>query len=559
MSSRPMALPSLSGLALRAHAPAHTGVGGEGRKRTREDVCATLRAQFAAVQKTLSDESGPKENIVSALTNALNGATNLLWDSDSDWDYEFNVCVLDVVMEYLGVVVDAAKGFSSTNSEEKTMSYEALKLLASVALHGNRAQVERLDTAGCVTLGIRALRQRAASEDFPLEETVHILASVARETTQWLEDMTNGIDVLWELLKDEDMSFGVRTDAIRILESIVEAGDEYNGKFRVYEHDNLEMWKLYTEVLDDTKRQAWFLEPTEPNGCNAVADILADPSKMRALLEAHPNVYDAIVRMREDAKSCWPFFEDQKKAAIDAMLGSRGYQTAAALSSHAPSLVAAIALAKTLRGEAEAAINDYLALIASPQLTLYTDDELIRKIETEQAKLKSMQAAGSSVQSGARQQLEDQVRAMNAELDRRREAARDLVAATVEQAAQRGELATLRKSIGECHDFLERVSVNEDQKWSKPDLVTIASDVHRAVEGVYKGYERVKDIPLLLHRLDMAHGPFRNDDSDPLGGVPKQLQELRQALQETERRVAEGPYTLHDMNQAARMQPRNTA
>ena len=549
-----MALPSLSRLALRAHAPApaHTGVGEETRKRTREDVCAALRAQFAAVTWPEAQE----ENIVSALTNALNGATNLLSDSDSDLDEKLSVCALDVVMDYLGVVVDAAKGFSSTNSEEKTVSYEALKLLSSVATHCNRAEARRLETAGCVTLGIRALRQRTVSEAFPLEAVVSLLTMVAADTHLWVEDMMNGIDVLWELVKDEDMSFEVRTHAIQILEWIVVAGDEYNGKFRVYEHGNLQMWKLYREVLDDTERP---VSPTGPNGCNDLARTLADPYKMRALLEAHPNVYDAIVRMREDSKSCWPFFEDQKKAAIDAMLGSRGYQTAAALSSHAPSLVAAIALAKTLRDEADAAIKDYLALIASLKLTLYTDDELIRKIATEQAKLKSMQAAGSSVQSGARQQLEDQVRAMNAELDRRREAVQDFVAATVVQAAKRGELATLRKSIGECHDFLERVSVNEDQKWSKPDLVEIASGVHTAVEGVYKGYERVKDIPLLLHRLDVAHGPFRNDDSYPLGGVPKQLQELRQELQETERRVAEGPYTLHDMNQAARMQPPNPA
>ena len=471
-----MALPSLSGLALREHAPAHTGAG---EKRNREDVCAALRAQFAAVHKKTSyNKSGPKENVVSALTNALGYATNLLSGSDDDANYELTVCVLDVVMEYLGVVVDAAKRFS--------MSYEALKLLSSVAIRCDGAQADRLVTAGCVTLGINALRQRAVSEDFPLEATVLLLVMVANNTTSWVEDMMNGIDVLWELMKDEDISFEVRTYAFQILEMIADFGDEHNGKFHVYEHGNLKMWKLYMEMLDDTKRP---VSSIGPNGCNAVARGLVDPEKMRALLEAHPNVYDAVARMREDAKSCWSYFDEKTKAAIDAMLGSRGYQTVAALSPHAPSLVAAVALAKTLHGEAEAVIDAYQALFVSPS-------------------------------------LEPQVQ--------------DLVAATVEQAARSGELATLRASVAECE---KRVAASEG-------AFGAALQVHKAAEGVFRGYKRAEGIVKMVHRLQAAHDP------NPLGEAPNEdVERLREELFATETLATgeESPFSAHETNRLARM------
>ena len=491
-----MALPSLSGLALRAHAPAHTGMGEE-RKRAREDVCAALRAQFAAVHRALYHKSGSKENVVSALTNALRLATGHLLDSDNDMDFELNDCVLDVVMEYLGVVVDAAKRFSSTNSEEKAMSYEALTLLSTVAIHCDGAQSERLDIAGCVTIGIRALRQRAVSEAFPLEAVVTLLVMVASNTTKWVEDMMNGIDVLWELVKDEDAGSEVRTEAVQILEWIAEAGDRYNGKFYVYEHGNLEMCKLYIEVLADIDGAS-----TEPNGCNAVARTLADPKKMRALLEAHPNLYDAMARMREDAKSCWPRFGDVTKAAIDAMLGSRGYQMAAALSSHAPSLVAAVALAKTLHGEAEAVIHDYQELFASSPLA---------------------------------------------------PPAQDLVAATVRQAAFRGELATLRASEAECKTRLARVAASEGvegavlQEAGYPLVLT----VHKAVEGIFRGHERVMGIVKVVHGLQAAHDP------NPLGEAPNEdLERLRKVLSATEALATseESPFSAHETDRLARMQ-----
>ena len=497
-----MALPSLSGLALRAHAPAHTGGGEEARKRAREDVCAMVRDVLEAVRRALF-ESGPIDQAITA----LDISTRLLSNSAPDPDVHLTDSLLDVVMEKLGVLVDAAKRFSSPNSEERTMSYKALELLCSVSIHCNRAQAERLETAGCVTLGIRALRQRTVSEAFPLEEVVSLLIMVASNTTNWVEDMMNGIDVLWELLKDEDTSFVVCTDAIQILELICgEKGNRYNGKFRVYEHGNLQMWKLYTEVLDDTKRT---VSPTEPNGCNAVADILADPSKMRALLEAHPNVYDAIVRMREDAKSCWPFFEDERKAAIDAMLRSRGYQTAAALSSHAPSLVAAIALAKTLRGEAEAAIDDYQALFESSSLAPQ---------------------------------------------------AQDLVAATVEQAAKRGELEKMRASEAEIEYRLARVAASEAQLRQllvEGDVLQEAGyplvlNVHEAVEGVFRGYERVMGIVKVVHRLQAAHDP------NPLGKAPNEdVERLREELFATETLATSetSPFSAHETNRLARMRP----
>jgi len=499
MSSRPMALPSLSGLALRAHAPAHTGVGEE-RKRAREDACAALRAQFAALNQTLFDVSGSTENIVSALTNALRDTTTILSDSNSDWDDKTIVCVFKVVMEHLGVVVYAAKRFSSTNSEEKTMSYEALKLLSHVATHCNRAEAGRLETAGCVTIGIRALRQRAVSEAFPLEAVVSLLTMVATDTLLWVEDMMNGIDVLWELVKDEDTDFKVRTNAIQILELIVIAGDEYNGKFRVYEHGNLKMWKLYMEVLDDTKRPVAHIGP---HGCNAVARTLADPKKMRALLEAHPNVYDAVARMREDAKSCWSYFDDKIKAAIDAMLGSRGYQTVAALSSHAPSLVAAIALAKTLHGEAEAAIHDYQALFESSSLAPQ---------------------------------------------------AQDLVAATVRQAAKRGELEKMRASEAECQTHLARVAASKGVEGAVLEEAghALVLNVHKAVEKVYEGYERVMGILEVVHRLQAAHDP------NPLGEAPNEdVERLREELFATETLATSetSPFSAHETNRLARMRP----
>ena len=480
-----MALPSLSGLALREHAPAHTGVGEE-KKRAREDACARVRDELAVVRRTLS-ESGPIDQAIAAVDASI----RLLSNSGDDWIDGYSGCLLDVVMEQLGVVVDAAKRFSSTNSEERTMGYEALHLLCSVAIHCDGAQTRRLVTAGCVTLGIRALRQRAVSEDFPLEEVVTILVLVASNAINWVEDMMNGIEVLWELVKDEDVNFKLRTNAIQILELIVMAGDEYNGKFRVYEHGNLQMWKLYTEVLDDTERP---VSPTGPNGCNDLARTLADPKQMRALLEAHPNLYDAIVRMREDAKSCWSRFDDATKAAIDAMLGSRGYQTAAALSPHAPSLVAAIALAKTLHGEAEAVIDTYQALFASPSLA---------------------------------------------------PPAQDLVAATVEQAARSGELATLRDSVVVCEIRLARVAASEGTEGA-------ALQVHKAAEGVFRGYEHVMGIVKVVHRLQAAHDP------NPLGEAPNEdVERLREELFATETLATseESPFSAHETNRLARMQP----
>ena len=488
-----MALPSLSGLALRAHAPAHTGVGGEGRKRAREDSCAMVRDGLEAVRRALS-ESGPIDQAIDGLDTSI----RLLSNSAGDPDEDLTDSLLDVVMEKLGVLVDAAKRFSSPNREERKMGYEALELLCSVAIHCNGAQAERLVIAGCVTIGIRALRQwdRAVDE----EETVTLLESVARNATNWVEDMMNGVDVLWEIVKDEDVSSEVRRDAIQILEWIVEHGDEYNGKFRVYEHGNLEVWKLYKAVLYDIKRS---FGPSGPDGCNAVADILADPSKMRALLEAHPNVYDAVVKMREDAKSCWSHFGDATKVAIDAMLGSRGYQAAAALSAHAPSLVAAIALAKTLHGEAEAVIDAYQALFESPSLAPQ---------------------------------------------------AQDLVAATVEQAAKRGELATLRASEAECQTRLARVAASEGVEGDvlQEAGYPLVLNVHEAVEGVFRGYERVMGIVKVVHRLQAAHDP------NPLGEAPNEdVERLREELFATETLATNetSPFSAHETNRLARMRP----
>lgn len=499
MSSRPMALPSLSGLALRAHAPAHTGVGGEERKRAREDACAMVRDELEAVRQALS-KSGPIDQAIASFDTSISLLSNSAADPDVHLTDDEGWChpLLDVVMEYLGVVVDAAKRFSSTNSEERTMGYEALELLCSVAIHCNGAQAKRLVIAGCVTLGIRALRQwdRAV----PLEETVTILVMVASKATNWVEDMMNGVDVLWEIVNDEDASSEVRRDAIQILEWIVEHGDEHNGKFRVYEHGNLEVWKLYKAVLYYPERS---FGPAGPDGCNAVADILADPSKMRALLEAHPNVYDVVARMREDAKSCWSRFGDRKKAAIDAMLGSRGYQTAAALSPHAPSVVAAIALAKTLHGEAEAAIDDFQALFASSSLAPQ---------------------------------------------------AQDLVAATVEQAAKRGELATLRASEAECETRLAHVAASEGVKGDVLQKAgyPLVLNVHKAVEGVFRGYERVMGIVKVVHRLQAAHDP------NPLGKAPNEdVERLREELFATETLATSetSPFSAHETNRLARMRP----
>ena len=492
-----MALPSLSGLALRAHAPARTGAGGEERKRAREDACAMVRDALETVRRVLSGS----EPIDQAL-DALDTSVRLLSNSDDDLDVDLADCLLDVVMEKLGVLVDAAKRFSSPNRAERTMGYEALELLCSVAIHCNDAQANRLVTAGCVTLGIRALRQWDRAR--PHEETVTLLVAVATKATTWVEDMMNGIDVLWEVVKDENPDFIVRADAIQILEWIAEENDEHNVKFRVYEHGNVEVWKLYVRLMSDIERQ---VADIGHHGCNAVVEVLADPSKMRALLEAHPNVYDAVARMREDAKSCWSYFDDAKRAAIDAMLGSRGYQAAAALSAHAPSLVAAIALAKTLHGEAEAAIDDYQALFESSSLAPQ---------------------------------------------------AQDLVAATVEQAAERGELEKMRDSEAECQTRLARVAASEGVEGAVLAEAghALVLNVHKAVEGVFRGYERVMGILEVVHRLQAAH--------DLTGGAPNtqaRAQELRGMLFATETLATSetSPFVAHETNRLARVQPRSSA
>ena len=312
----------------------------------------------------------------------------------------------------------------------------------------------------------------------------------------WPKYVLDGVEALWELLKDEDVALNVRRDVATILEWSAEYAE--NGKLRVYEHGDLASWDAYLNVLDDIT-----VPPGGTGGCNRLAHTLAYPPKMRALLEAHPTLYDAVARMREDVRSCWSSFDDATKAAIDAMLGRRGYQMAAALSSHAPSLLAAVALAKTLHGEAEAVVDDYQALFASPSLP---------------------------------------------------SPAWDLVAATVKQAAERGELEKMRDSMMECQTRLKRVA-KEEGKYRlllQEGTVHIGKCIHKAVKGIFQGYERIMGILEVVHGLQAAH--------DLKGGAPNthaRAQELRGMLFATETLATSetSPFSAHETNRLAQMRP----